>query len=294
MGDGYRLCRNVRTDALVRDSFNALAQRVFGLDFGGWYAAGGWGPLYIPYALLDGDRVVSNVSVNVMRFELADGQKTYLQLGTVMTDPGYRGRGLNRRLMETVLADWRAKVDGIYLFANDQVCGYYPRFGFSAAVQTEYYLPASRRQPASPYRLERVDLAMPEWETGFYAALRQPNPNDGFFMSENAGLYRFWLGAEYGACVYYLPELGAYAIATQNGPTLQLHQMVGGERADPGRLACSFGVQAEELVFGYTPAERAALCTRPCREEDTTLFVLGEDLKRIERDRLRFPALSYA
>ena len=32
--------------------------------------------------------------------------------------------------METVLSDWRDCSDGIYLFANDSVLDFYPKFGF--------------------------------------------------------------------------------------------------------------------------------------------------------------------
>ena len=40
----------------------------FGISFRDWYAEGNWTDRYIPYALAENGRVVSNVSVNLMDF----------------------------------------------------------------------------------------------------------------------------------------------------------------------------------------------------------------------------------
>lgn len=49
-----------------RVSFNALAQESFGIQFEDWYQRRCWNDRYICYSYVDGDRVVANVSVNVM------------------------------------------------------------------------------------------------------------------------------------------------------------------------------------------------------------------------------------
>ncbi len=72
-----------------------------------------------------------------------------------------------------------------------------------------------------------------------------------------------------------------------------MYQTFGEEKIDLLRLAAAFeGIQ--ELVLGYTPADRGQLCVREHKEEDCTLFVLGEDLQRIEREKIMFPLLSHA
>lgn len=122
----------------------------------------------------------------------------------------------------------------------------------------------------------------------------RPDPNSALYMSTNRGLYQFWLMAEYRRCVYYLPEARAYLVARVEGTRLCIQQVFGPQRVEPARLAAAFGQPVEELVFGYTPAHTGGLLVREHKEEDTTLFVLGDELRRIERDRLRFPALSHA
>ena len=38
-----QICKNVKEDAALRHSFNALAGETFGLDFEPWYQYGYWG-----------------------------------------------------------------------------------------------------------------------------------------------------------------------------------------------------------------------------------------------------------
>lgn len=286
----YSFSNAVRQNDTLRSSFNDLTRSTFGFDFSDWYTAGHWGDLYIPHVLLDGEKVISNVSVNHMRFDLNGVQKHYIQLGTVMTDAAYRNQGLNRQLMERVLSEYAGKVDGIYLFGNDSVLDYYPKYGFQPVTETEYYLPRQSFAHAVPYALEP---AAPEQ---FYAAvLENPsNPNDGLYMYENLGLYQFWCAAEFGKNIYYLPETDTYVVASLEDQILRVHQIIGPRAVDLRRLANSFGPGVTEAVLGYTPADRTSLAVRPHKAEDTTLFILGDDLNRIAREQLLFPTLSYA
>lgn len=128
-------CKQIRESAALRESFFSLARSTFDIDFSPWHAGGFWGERYIPYALAEGDRVVSNVSVNVLDVLYDGAPRRYVQLGTVMSDPAFRGSGLARRLMEAVLADWREKCDMLYLYANDTALDFYPKFGFERAVE---------------------------------------------------------------------------------------------------------------------------------------------------------------
>lgn len=71
-----------------------------------WFQNGFWGEKYIPCSLVDGEKVIANVSVNRMDFNLDGIEKHYIQLGTVMTDKAYRGQGLSRYLMEKVIEEY--------------------------------------------------------------------------------------------------------------------------------------------------------------------------------------------
>ena len=54
-----------------------------------------------------------------------------------MTDEKYRNRGLIRQIMEEIDKDYSEIVDGIFLFANDEVLDFYPKFGFQKSGEYE-------------------------------------------------------------------------------------------------------------------------------------------------------------
>lgn len=297
----YKYSAAVRENEGLRRSFNELTQQTFGFDFTDWYAAGHWGEMYIPHVLLDGDRVISNVSVNLMQFDLCGVRKNYIQLGTVMTDQAYRGQGLNREIMERVLEEYAGRADGIYLYANDSVLDYYPRFGFCPFREYEYYLPVKDGEAIRPYVLEKADMAQRQQAERLYDRIReysadsnQLNQNDAMYMSENLGLYQFWMAAGYGEQVYYLPETEGYAAAELNGDILKIHQIFGKQQVNIARFAKAFGADIKEVVLGYTPVRKEEFSVREHKEEDSTLFILGEDLKRMETEKMLFPVLSHA
>ena len=107
----YSYSTNFREDDLLRNSFNRLTQKVYEFDFENWYQSGYWGKSYIPYSLLDGDKMVSNVSISIIDFLVFGEKRTFVQIGTVMTDPDYRHKGLNKVLLEKVLEVWRGRCD---------------------------------------------------------------------------------------------------------------------------------------------------------------------------------------
>ena len=92
----------------------------------------------MPYSVVVDGAVAANVSVNRTDFVLDGEKKRFIQLGTVMTDERYRGRGMIRRLMAEVERDCAGKADGVYLFANGTVLDFYPKFGFRRAAEVRY------------------------------------------------------------------------------------------------------------------------------------------------------------
>ena len=128
------LVKNFRENAALRASFNALAEQTFdGLNFETWYTNGHWTDNYCPYAVVEDGEVIANVSVNRTPI-LVDGTVVRLfQIGTVMTKPEYRNKGLSRLLMAEIEKDLAAEADGFYLFAHTGVLQFYPKFGYRPA-----------------------------------------------------------------------------------------------------------------------------------------------------------------
>jgi len=290
-----------KDDIALLDSFNELTRNTFGFDFTGWHAAGHFSDMYVPHVLTDEGKVVSNVSVNRIQFDMGGVIKNYIQIGTVMTDNAYRGQGLNRKIMESIMQEYAGKVDGIYLFGNDSVLEYYPKFGFIPCEEYEYYFTYENKNDVVPYVMEKVDLADEAQEKRLYAVMENysatpdvSNENDALYMSENICLYHFWLDTEFRDSIYYLPECKAYVVAAVEEDKLKLYQIIGKEKVDVKRIAKAFGEGFSEVVLGYTPVYKEGLSVRIHKEEDCTLFILGEDLKCVSEKKMMFPILSHA
>ncbi|MFH5837361.1 GNAT family N-acetyltransferase [Proteiniclasticum sp. C24MP] len=105
----YQLVMNYKENEVLRRSFSALAMETFGINFEKWYAAGGWNGHYVPCSFRHEDRIIANVSVNTMKLLVEGEIENAIQIGTVMTEPSFRGQGLAGRLMERVLEEYEEK-----------------------------------------------------------------------------------------------------------------------------------------------------------------------------------------
>ncbi|WP_407310380.1 hypothetical protein [Desulfosporosinus sp. SB140] len=62
-GKGYQFVIGYGKSNDLRKSLNDLTQKVFGFNFEQWYQDGYWKNQYIPYSLIDRDKIVSNIEV---------------------------------------------------------------------------------------------------------------------------------------------------------------------------------------------------------------------------------------
>ena len=133
-----KIVKDYRDTKELRDSFNELAKKVFNLSFEEWYQNGFWKENYNPVSIVIEGKEVSNVSVNKSNMNYNWNILKLLQLWTVMTAPEYRGNGYVRILMDEIMKEYEGKVDGIYLYANDSVLDFYPKFGFVTKPEFQY------------------------------------------------------------------------------------------------------------------------------------------------------------
>ncbi len=90
---------------------------------------------------------------------LIDGKrKEAIQLGTVMTDPDYRGQGLAGCLMKRVVTAYEGCCDFIYLFANHAVLDFYPKFGFNRVEEFQPTVTADQLRPFNG-EIRKLDIS---------------------------------------------------------------------------------------------------------------------------------------
>lgn len=287
----YTFCDRVLGDEAARLGFLRLARQVFGLDFEPWRAGGWWGGDYLPHALMDGDQVVANVSANIIRTRVKGAEKMFIQIGTVMTDPEYRGRGLARHLMEEVMARYGGNSDGIYLYGNDSVLDFYPKFGFVKAQEYQYSLPVRK----SGEFVRRLDVDDPSDRARLVETyLARSNPHSALPLLGNTGLLMFYCGQFMKSCVYEIPGLDAVAVAEHDGGHMLVYDVFGG--SEPLREILNALAEEDTMTasLGFTPFYADGFDVEPRIEEDTTLFVTGELVDLFSKNRAMFPLLSHA
>lgn len=285
----YTYVTDYKENETLRKSFHELTEKVYGFNLENWYLQGFWGDSYIPHSLLDGDKIVANVSTNVMNFELDGRKKQYIQIGTVMTDPNYCGQGLSRFLMQKVLDQYKDNNDGLYLFANDSVLGFYPKFGFKKCSEYRY----CKQIDSINYEknIVHIDLTNDaEWNK-FYDTVRNSVSNDRFYVY-NPGLMAFW--TRESEVIYYQSDEDAYVLAEINGNQLFIQQIIADHKVSLNSMIKSFGKEVKQVILGFTPYESDGFAVQEYHEENSTLFIMGDDLKEIEKKKLLFPTLSHA
>lgn len=175
---------------------------------GGYYEAGYWTDKYLPYAIVDEGGVVANASVNIIDTVWHENPKRYIQIGTVMTKMAYRGKGLSRCIIEEILRDWRDKCDAVYLFANDTVLGFYPKFGFVKADEYQCTIPITSKGGNA----RKMDMSRQEDRDLLKKYYEKSNPFSALPMIDNYGLLMFYCSAFMKDWVFYCEELDAVEV----------------------------------------------------------------------------------
>ena len=133
------LLKDYMNNDSLRDKLNSLTLEIFNFNFEDWYKLGYYKNEYIPYSFLENNKIISNVSANIMLFYHNDNIKKYIQIGTVMTSIEYRNRNLAKTLMEIVIKEYKNQCDGIYLFGDLKALDFYKKIGFKEINQYIYF-----------------------------------------------------------------------------------------------------------------------------------------------------------
>lgn len=293
----YQLEKNVMQSSALRRAYNELAEKTFGLNFEPWYQSGYCGNNHIPYTLFDGKKAVSNVSVNVMEIAWQGKVRHYIQLGTVMTDLAYGGQGLSRYLMEEVLRDWKDKADAIFLFANQSVLEFYPRFGFER--QTQYQWSRSIEAIAGEkksveFNAEKLDIENPEHLNLLKNCYEKGNPFSKLQTVNGFGLLMFYCGSFLKDCIYYIPEMNVVVIVElEDGVLYCLDIFCEAGKELNQILSAVAGEKVNQVVFKFTPAEQKECKIQKIEDDDDALFVLKGKENIFAEEKLLFPEIAH-
>ena len=285
----YEIISNYSRDDKLRHLFNELSVDTFGLDFENWYQSGYWNEKYIPYSILADEKIISNVSVNIIDCTVNGKQRHYIQLGTIMTDENYRNQGFSRILMEKIISDYSDR-DGIFLYANDSVVDFYPKFGFRKADEFRFRSSVNTDLPAG---VKMIPMNTAEDFNAFINAKRSLVSRSPV-ITDTDDLMMFYLTQFMQESVYKLNDRNCYVIAEKNDDLLTVYDILSDKPIDPSEICLLFGNEIKKVEFAFIPENNSSLEKYQYTEEDTTFFVLGDTLIDDLPEILSFPALVHA
>ena len=219
MPERYRYQADYRADPARCRRLEALALRVFDLDLTSWQE----NDRYVPHSLFDGDTLVSNVSASRQDFRIGGRIWRTLQLGTVMTDPAYRGQGCAAGLITKVVDLWKDRVDFIFLYANELVLDFYPRFGFVPASQEQTVLSLPRDGRGEG---RKIDLSVPEDLALVRRLAAEALPaSPSCYLTDGQALLRFYLEGLFADALWYLPDRDLLAVLGLDGEETLIYDL---------------------------------------------------------------------
>lgn len=290
MQEQYKIIKNYRDNEQLRNRFNKLAEETFGLNFEDWYQNKYWGDNYNPYSIVHNGEIIANVSVNKTNFLWNGKEVHFIQLGTVMTKEGYRNQGFIRMIMQEIEKDCKDS-DAMYLFANDSVLQFYPKFGFRPAKEYQYAKQISTTKQGTMVQVPMCGKK--QWEM-LKLAMEENTFFQSFDMIDNPELFLFYVTKFMQENVYYHEETNTYVIAEVEGEELFIHAVFSHAEITLNQVIESFGSDIKKVALGFAPKDKEEYVMEERKEEDCTFFVKGELFERFEEEKLMVPTLAHA
>ena len=290
----YELVSDYRNNESLKENFNTLAMKTFELDFRGWYKKGYWDEKYIPYSFVDEGKVIANASINKMSIVINGKMCEGIQIGTVMTDENYRNQGLAKQLMQHIMKEYENTCDFMYLFANDTVLDFYPKFGFTRLNESEFSLDLAKssiqmNKDAKVKRLTiEIDLALLEK----FAKNRHVNSTI-LDVENNESLLMFYFTLAFREAIFYVENLETIVLMEEEEDTLHIFDIISLKVPNIEAVLASIVKETtKKVVFYFTPdftIEGMTATIMP--NDDDALFVLTK--KSLLKGNFMFPLTSH-
>jgi ribosomal protein S18 acetylase RimI-like enzyme len=274
--DNFKFVHNYKHIDKYRLSFNDLAQRTFNIDFEKWYQLGLWNHRYICYSYAEGDNIVSNISVNIMELIINGQRKSAVQIGTVMTDPNYRGRGLATSLMNIVLKEYEDKCELVYLFPNVEVLDFYLKFGFTS-LQESILSREINISKGNRSNIRKLDVSIEEDLSILTKLASKRIPNSNSFGADKADHILTWYAVNvFPHNIYYLEDKEIIVIFDTEDEILNLYDVISKSEVDLDEIVNQLSdSEIKKVIFHFTPHSKYIDEQEKIEDLDDLIFVKG-------------------
>ena len=176
--------------------------------------------------------MIANASVNVLELVINGEKKKAIQIETVMTHPDYQNRGLSAKLMNTVIEEFEHKVDFMYLFANETVLEFYPKFGFKAVEEHIFSihfpnLTTPTPSPLAQASIRKLDVCQAEDLRLITKFASERSPVSQRFGTNNTkGIVMYYCLNVFNDHIYYLENEDVIAIYQQENNQMDIFDII--------------------------------------------------------------------
>ncbi|MEK4427206.1 GNAT family N-acetyltransferase [Solibacillus sp. FSL K6-1523] len=262
----------IRKNKQLMKSFFQLSEETFQLQFEQWAQLGYWNDSYCCYAFEDKGEIVANVSTSIGTMILDGRAYQSIQIGTVMTKPGYQGQGLSGKLMEVVIEDVK-QAQFVYLFANATVLQFYTKFGFEKRRQATYHV-QTVDLILQPTEVKKLDMNEPKARELLYETTKHRLPiSVKMSMLQNEDIVMYHALTQYKDCIYYVPKLQAIIICQEEDGVLQLIDIISKQPVHIIEVLQSLPITAPTIQLLFTPDELSIPVVQGVFEDDGAMFV---------------------
>lgn len=285
----FKLIENYSNHNSKREMYYRFISNVFpGCDFKMWYSKGFWTDDYILYSFVDSGEIISNISVALMKVFVNGKLMNGVQLGAVGTIPEYRKLGLSRKLMNYVIDKYKSKTEIIFLFANDSVTEFYPKFGFTK--QDQYLFKKKALPVKSKTELRKLNLIKVDDYNLLLRLLKERKPITRLFGAAYYDFFVMWhVFNKQWENIYYIPDYDALLFIKIKDDALHVYEVVCKREIDINHIVHEIAGfnKVSNILFYFPPDQIRFTYDSLIEYTEAPLFILG-DISFAKRE-IKFP-----
>lgn len=291
--DKAKFIKNYRDNDDLRGSFNKLAIESFGINFEPWYQKGFWNDNYMCYSFQLEGQIIANVSANKMKLKWDGKDYEAIQIGTVMTLPAFRKKGLAYRLLDMVVKEWENKVDFIYLFGNDSALNLYKQFDMKVFKEHRFFtsMPSIKNEG----KIRKLDLNNEvDLKLMVEMANKRVAQSDTIGIEDDAHLIMFYCHEWLADDLYYIEEKETILVLEEEDEVLHLYDVISKEVQEISEILELIDIsKVEKVEIHFKPSKcKLPLEAIVLEKEDQTLLIRHQGIE--PKTTFRFSEFSHA
>jgi len=276
MDSNIKIIENYRNNENLRNEYYNIISKIFpGISFQDWYSKGFWTDKYIPFSIIESGKIISTASAALMNVLIDDKKYKAIQLGAVGTLSEYRNQGLSSHLLNYIINKYKSKIDFFFLYANETVLDFYPKFGFRSVK--EYKFVNESVLPEPNYSARKLNIKV----DSDYLLIKDLISNRQIltkrFGAEDYGFITMWHVLNlYPDNLYYLDKENIVIIKKENKNTLHILDVIFCTAFD-FQSALPKIIESNSIKFiNYNfPPDQLNYSYNKILSVDTELFILG-------------------